>query len=62
MSSDLLELSNAETKKRNQKHLQLGKEDWAGNRTGKSCRRCCPGGDNKSSADVVGFFSVLQQL
>lgn len=58
MSSDLLELSNAETKKRNQKHLQLGKEDWAGN----SCRRCCPGCDNKSSADVVGFFSVLQQL
>lgn len=60
MSSDLLELSYTETKKRNQEHLQLGKEDE--HRTGNSCRRCCPGGDNKSSADVVGVFLTLQQL
>lgn len=54
VSSDLLELSNAETKKRNQEHLQLGKEDE--HRTGNSSRRCCPGSDNKSSADVSGVF------
>lgn len=60
MSSDLSELSNAETKKRNQEHLQLGKEYE--HRTGNSCRKCCPGGNNKSSADVVGVFLVLQLL
>lgn len=60
MSSDLLELSNAETKKRNQEHLQLGKEDE--HRAAKSCRRRCPGGDSKSSADVVGLLLVLQHL
>lgn len=54
------ELSNTETKKRNQEHLQLGKEDE--HRSGKSCRRCCAGGDNKNSADVVGVFLLLQQM
>lgn len=59
MSSDLLELSNAETKKRNQEHLHLGKEDE--HRAGKSCKRCCPG-SSQSSADVVGLLLVLQHL
>lgn len=59
MSSDLLDLSNAETEKRNQEYLQLRKED--AHRTENSCRRCYPDGDIKGSADGcwVGFFFVL---
>lgn len=49
VSSDLLELSNAETEKRNQDYRQLRKED--GYKTENSCRRCYPDGDIKGSAD-----------
>lgn len=49
VSSELLDLSNAETEKRNQEYRQLRKED--GHRTEKSCRRCYPDGDVKGSAD-----------
>lgn len=55
MSSDLLDLSNAETEKRNEEYLQLRKED--AHRTENSCRRCYPDSDIKGSADGCwGFF------
>lgn len=49
VSSDLLDLSNAETDKKNQEYLQLRKED--ARRTEKSCRRCYPDAAVKGSAD-----------
>lgn len=61
MSSDLLDLSNAETEKRNQEYLQLRKED--AHRTENSCSRCYPDGDIKGSADGCwGFFCVTATI
>lgn len=55
VSSDLLDLSNAETEKRNQEYLQSRKED--AHRTENICRRCYVDGDSCWG----GVFFVLQQ-